>query len=658
MVVVIIGGVGMKKCFAMLLALSVLLSGCALFDKGQMAAVNQAATTTAATTLPPQQEMPAEERETTLRRLEYALLCAAIDAQDRARTMQGWDAVNTQIYLSDYDGDGDEDLICGYQSHTFDAAERTNHYRFSQSGSIYYTDRNGALYLQDSMSGAYDYEQDGMTVEGLGETVWYSKWDGAQWKSVLSHDLNLTRQMIMDSNDRFVRYGKTIDEKNSYKVDESDVSKEVYEARMQELGLARLNTYASSFMQNRTDASYTDDLLAQTERYLNDIYGCRRMDADIDGDGDTESLFFLTGSILQVWMNCLEYDHLVESLESARYSLEALFDPQQPRTCLLVADREGSELVLDALCVQADISIRDGMDIRFADGFMLLDGKPAYMTGTYDGATAALLSNYIKVFGYDQCIIRNVDISDIAGSEYLCLCQRDGMWYLLIFVFENGDPRPIYAMELSSSAVYLVEQDGKQCLLTYSQYSANGYTNYSYSLLHFDDSGVSKLLDHAYVGYYDTDADATAVAAFFEKLNVFLVKIIVIRDPYRLTGSMWLKQEETEYGSVPAESQSEPSDETQPNTQEPVMGFVQINDPGSWLNLRQGPGTNYPRVLVDENNPNSFVKQALGAPVTVLETVETGDAVNPVWVKVRISYGDREFIGYSSKTYIRIPGEN
>ena len=87
------------------------------------------------------------------------------------------------------------------------------------------------------------------------------------------------------------------------------------------------------------------------------------------------------------------------------------------------------------------------------------------------------------------------------------------------------------------------------------------------------------------------------------------------------------------------------------------MGFVQINDPSSWLNLRQGPGTNYPQVLMDESDPNSFIKQALGAPVTVLETVETGDVANPVWVKVRISYGDREYVGYSSKSYIRIPGE-
>lgn len=496
----------MKRTFSAIFALLLLLSLLAGCAREEAAVRENQVTTTAVPTQPPQREMPAAEKDALLRRLEYSLLCAAISANDRARSMQGWDAVNTQVYLGDYDGDGDEDLVCGYQSHTFDAAERTNYYRFSQSGSTYYTDKNGALYLQDSMFGAYDYELDGMLVEGVGDSVWYSKWDGTQWRDTLSLHLERNIEKIMDSNGLFVRYGKVLDEHCSYELDGKTVSEEDYEAYTRDLGLARLNTY-------------------------------------------------------------------------------------------------------------------------------------------------------IKVFGYSDCIIRTVDVSDIPGAEYLCLCQRDGVWYLLIFVFENGDPRPIYAMDLSSSAVYLVEQDGKQCLLTYSQYNSDNYTHYSYSLLRFGDTGASTLLANEYVGYYDTDADATAVAQFFEKLNVYLIKIIVIRDPYRLTGRMWLKQEETELGTVPAESASEQPEETQPDTQAPVMGFVQINDPSSWLNLREGPGTEYPQVLVDPNNPNSFVKQALGAPVTVLETVTTEDSVNPVWLKVRISYGDREIIGYSSKNYIRIPGE-
>ena len=85
-----------------------------------------------------------------------------------------------------------------------------------------------------------------------------------------------------------------------------------------------------------------------------------------------------------------------------------------------------------------------------------------------------------------------------------------------------------------------------------------------------------------------------------------------------------------------------------------MLGFVQINDPKSWLNLREGPGTNYPCVYTEPGNKKSIVKQAQGSPVTILETIETGDAKNPVWVKVRITYAGQEIVGYSSKKYIRV----
>lgn len=643
----------MKRIFAMILVLSVLLSGCALLKMNEPAEKQYTATTTAATEAA-QREMPAAEKEALLRRLEYALLCAAMDAEDRHRSMQGWDSVSTQAYLGDYNGDGNEELICGYQTHIFDAAARTNSYRFSQNGTDYYTDREGRLYLQDDMSGAYDYTMDGMQVEGLGESVWYSKWDGSQWLTVLSEDLNLTREMIMDSNDRFLRYGKTIEEKRTYKVDDAAVTGEAYDAKLEELGLKWLNTYASSHMQNRVDAAYADDLLEDIAVYLGNIYGCRRVELDMDGDGETETLFVLIGDLVQPWMDCLQYDAAMESLESAQFNLKGLVDPEKPRTCLLVADRRDGQLVLDALCVRERISVSDGMDIRYGNGFWWLEGQPAYVNGGFTSPSAQGLESYIKVFGYSECIIRTVDVSALPGNEYLCLCRRDGVWYLLLFVFEDGGLRTIYNRELADTAVYLLEQDGRQCLLVYSQYSSGEYTSYNYELLGFDETGCKRMLDYAHVGYYENEADATAVAAFFEKLKVYLVKIVVLRDPYRLNGRMWLKQEEAELGTVP---QEEADTQTQPDGEEAVMGFVQINDPGSWLNLREGPGTDYARVLVDPADPNSFVKQALGAPVTVLETVETGDAANPVWVKVRISYGDREYVGYSSKTYIRIPGE-
>ena len=130
----------MKKILALILVMSVLLSGCALLEKAKEPMLKeQPHTETIQATLPVQKEMPATEKDALLRRLEYALLCAAIDAEDREMTVKGWDVHNTQAYLGDYDGDGNEELICGLFSHTFDAAQRTNSYRFSQSGTSMYT---------------------------------------------------------------------------------------------------------------------------------------------------------------------------------------------------------------------------------------------------------------------------------------------------------------------------------------------------------------------------------------------------------------------------------------------------------------------------------------------------------------------------------------
>ena len=114
---------------------------------------------------------------------------------------------------------------------------------------------------------------------------------------------------------------------------------------------------------------------------------------------------------------------------------------------------------------------------------------------------------------------------------------------------------------------------------------------------------------------------------------------------------------QAEHGTVPQEEPADPQQPEQNPSQEPVMGFVQIEDPASWLNLRVGPGVEYDMVLMDPADPGSFVRQALGSPVTVLETVDTDDPNHPVWLKIRITYADREIIGYSSKTYIRLVNE-
>jgi hypothetical protein len=249
-----------------------------------------------------------------------------------------------------------------------------------------------------------------------------------------------------------------------------------------------------------------------------------------------------------------------------------------------------------------------------------------------------------------------VDVTEYDGDEYMCICHKDGVWYVFVIVIMDGDPVVMYGNSLQNSAVYLTEYEGQECLLVYNQsvYMQNGitYTNYNYSLERIKLDCQTQYLDFAYVNYSDEDENATAVSQFFQKLNVYLTRIIVICDPYKLTGSAWMAPTEAVYGTVPQEESQQPEE-----NEEPVMGFVQIEDPSSWLHLRVGPGIEYDKVLMDPSDPDSFVRQALGSPVTVLETIETNDPENPVWLKIRILYADREIIGYSSKTYIRLVTE-
>jgi hypothetical protein len=199
--------------------------------------------------------------------------------------------------------------------------------------------------------------------------------------------------------------------------------------------------------------------------------------------------------------------------------------------------------------------------------------------------------------------------------------------------------------------MFLTEYEGVQAILSYYQtvYEQNGenVTQYSFQVSRIDESGNETVLDSAYISYSDSDLDATRIAQFFQKPGAYLLKVVVIYDHYQLTGSLWMNPENVEYGTTPEEPETVPGEM-------PQLGFVQIQDPSSWLHLRVGPGVEYDKVLMNPDDPDSFVRQALGSPLTVLETAQSSDPANPVWVRIRIIYQDRVIEGWSSKTYIRM----
>ena len=279
----------------------------------------------------------------------------------------------------------------------------------------------------------------------------------------------------------------------------------------------------------------------------------------------------------------------------------------------------------------------------------------AVYTEPLEGISFDGFANYITEHGYTDCVFRQSSVVDFAQQEVVGLCKNGSDWYGVVSVYADGTYRSLFCEKVNDMALYLVKYEDKWYVMTYTQSIAHGGDGVStitntFEIFRYNEAGDKVVLDQQSVTYDNTSVDATAISNFFGACNKHLENGVVIVDPYRLKGQMWL--DGCDYGAIPQESISHAVVQV-PATQGEQLGFVQIKDPKSWLNLREGPGTNYPCVYMEPGNKKSIVKQAQGSPVTILETIETGDAKNPVWVKVRISYAGQEIVGYSSKNFIR-----
>ncbi len=283
--------------------------------------------------------------------------------------------------------------------------------------------------------------------------------------------------------------------------------------------------------------------------------------------------------------------------------------------------------------------------------------EAAGATGSDMSATLYLL---LADGGYRDVMVRRADVTDY-DDEWLCLGTRENLWYVLLYVLTEGGTQRLYEESLADSALYLTTVDDKQNLMTYCQRVEQVTDNrtlhsYDYNIFRLDEKGDAVYADRESISYYNDETNATKTAKFFEKFNQYVGKLQVLRDPFKITGKMWMDEADVTYGTVPqTDQQTDPTGATavMPQGSKEKAGFVDNIEADSWLNLRVGPGTQYDRVLMDPKNPKSFIRQAMGSPVTILETVTTNDKKNPVWVKIKIIYKDREFVGYSSKKYIK-----
>jgi hypothetical protein len=623
----------MRKYLWLILCLALLLSACAKKEAAPNAVVTEP-------TGPVQQELTTQQRLDAIRQTELQLTASALATESQYSVLCTASPGNAyKTVVTDLDGDGKNELIGTLHALIFDPDDRGHiASTYNQAGVSYFLDKDGNLYEKSGYAVFLTQVETGLPGEYQGSTEVYNcRGNGSSFE--LTNCVNPENETDL--------YQKAT-------VSGREVPWAEGQKQLEALQLQPVTTTPEDFTVSTYDVVYTDSLIAGLDEYFTSRYPHYQgmFTGDVDGDGLEETGFLLPG-FMDDWLkpyftNDSGYDGLNSWLVTSQ------FNYHEERTGFLLVDPSDTQVSVTAVCALGDLRSSD--KALTYNNHILSCGtarcylpKPGQELLTYaDGLTL-----FMEGDGYHDSFFKQADLSDMVGTEMVCMSQltrSNNDWHTLIFAMRDGLPVPFYWNSFRNNSCFISTYEEKPALLTYSQAFRNYddyWTNYSFQLVRFDENGAPQELDAQHISYTKAQEDGTEVAAFFAKLQPYLEKLTVLYDPFRISGNQWISPEQADAGQPPQEEKTE--------TQEPTLGFVQVESEESWLHLRTGPGVNYTKVLTNPEDPDSFVRQALGSPVTILETIETNDEENPVWVKIRILYQDTEIIGYSSKTYIRIP---
>ncbi len=613
----------LKKIICLLLAVSIIcLTGCGAKEAAEAVA---------------QEKMNDTELKNTIDRIEYMALLSAIDSD---KLVSGYPE---SAYIGDADGDGELGLFYGDYRYVIFEKSNNNmmYYQWTQGGG-FVVDANGLCYCSDTMSGP---EFDNYDTEiGWSGYTFYDRWNCTE------HESTYTRDFIVYYDDN------KADEESWFSGGESETPMTLEEAEA--LGFYDGNE-PIEYTSYSFEARYRDHVVQALQDSLSSTYSCyTSAQMDMDGDGSEETLISIP-EIFNPWLqnvtgNDIEFQDPLANIK------ETLADIEGGYTAFLVISTSGDTTTVTACAIPENVY----EDIQYAtlnSHYISLGGYSVYVPSTAivfaaisgeerQGILSAIDSNFIAN-GYYDVVFKLADVADHPGDEILCFYQGYDGLYLDVISLSDGTLNLIESDYMGTYSYYLVSHEGKTHILVYSQYISTDYNpiySYYYSLYRYGTDNQCMISDSKDVDYYASQSDATSVSSFFTALNVYLEgDITVLHDTYALMGQEWMNENDIDYGERPT------SDDAL--AEEGTLGFVKVYA-DTWLNLRVGPGTQYDRVLLDPNNPQSFVKQALGSPVTILEEIETGDPDNPVWVRIRIVYQNQVLEGYSSKRYIKVAG--
>lgn len=266
--------------------------------------------------------------------------------------------------------------------------------------------------------------------------------------------------------------------------------------------------------------------------------------------------------------------------------------------------------------------------------------------------------------GYSNVYYYCADLSDASGEEVAFVySDAEGIPYTVIVTFINGKIHTVYKNFSEVCATYIAEINSIKYLIEYTQVMGLGNddyeSNYFYRVFRFDEgyASVDYKSNSTTVKYGSVTAENED---FFEKFNAYIVNAIVLSDPYELTGYGSLSQSSgmsTHGGDTGANDDNDQSAYLNiSNCSTSKQGIVNVPE-NSHLNFRIGPSVDYSKILIDMMDDDSYVRQLRGSSVTVIDTVNTTeDEENPVWLKIQIKYNELTLVGYSSQTWIDLPG--
>lgn len=261
------------------------------------------------------------------------------------------------------------------------------------------------------------------------------------------------------------------------------------------------------------------------------------------------------------------------------------------------------------------------------------------------------MAESLEDMGKTDVKIKLADICDREGKEAVCY-YRDGNEHMVEIYALFGDMlSSIYSKSGANGSLFLLNVDGLDYLLDYSQDISGSYTqSYSYALFRFNESKQPEYKDqNSLVVEASAQGGGSKGSQFFSKLNEYLKNATICYDPYALKGESTMQGGSGESNVVGAEKYLYIS-----NCNTSKIGVVTMKKDTSWLNLREGPARSYSPVLIDPYDPDSCVKQTQYSIVTIEIPENTYDPDYPVWYKMRITYANRTLEGWSAQAYINV----